>query len=502
MKVPRSVFTIAFFTLVSKVSGFVRDIVFANVLGSGILADAFFAASRLPNTFRRIFAEGAMTSAFVPLFAPDWKSDKKKAIVFMNRVFSFLFVSVVCLIVLCEVFMPFITKVFTPGLVSRDFEMVVTMSRIMFPFLILITIAAFGGAVLNSVGYVWYFAFAPVLGNLVLIIGFLFFKVDVVITSLVFLFSGLGQLVIVYYGLKRQDFDLKFDFSFSFKDGQIKQFFKNFSVSALSNGIMQINVFVDTVFLSFFAGGISYFYYTDRLVQLPISVIGYSISVGVLPLLSIALKHGDVENYSQVQKGAINMGLFLSLIGCVFLIGFANDIVKIVYGGRGFAVNDIENVAKMIIVYAFSVPFVIVSKILNSCLMSANRNAIIFKVNVFALIVNLLMNLALFRFFGMFCVVIATLLSSVCSCVLMCYFAKDSNLLFYSIYDLLKYCKMIIVGIVFVCAGRLFGSFDSKFWLLLRMDMVFCCYFILLYFIGYKDDILALRSLISRKGQG
>ncbi|MEN9782651.1 MAG: hypothetical protein RL208_804 [Pseudomonadota bacterium] len=498
MKVPRSVFTIAFFTLVSKVSGFARDVVFAHFLGSGILADAFFAASRLPNTFRRIFAEGAMTSAFVPIFAPEWKTDKERAVVFMNRVFSFLFVAVVLLVVLCEVFMPFITKVFTPGLVSRDFETVVVMSRIMFPFLILITIAAFGGAVLNSVGYVWYFAFAPVLGNLVLIVGFLFFKVSVIASSLVFLCSGVGQLLIVYYGLRNRGFVLKFDFGFSLKDGQIRQFFKNFGVSTLSNGIMQINVFVDTVFLSFFAGGISYFYYTDRLVQLPISVIGYSISVGILPLLSIALKEKDFENYSKMQKNAINMGLFLSLTFFVFLTGFADDVVEIVYGGKRFASNDVENVAKMIMIYAFSVPFVIVSKILNSCLMSAKRNGVIFKVNIFALIFNLLMNIALFKVFGMFCVVIATLVSSVCSCVLMCYFARKCDLMNYNLRDFGRYLKMVIVGFVLIFVSKFMTDVDDKLWLLLRMDVVFLFYVLFLYFFGYRKDVLSLKDLLKK----
>ena len=288
MNILSSVSSFGFLTLVSRILGYFRDILIAIFLGTRFLADAFFVAFRLPNTFRRLFAEGSFNSAFVPQYA---KLDaQKKSFDFANSVFNLLTFILLILICVAEIFMGGVIYIISPGFTDNleKYNLAVSLSRIVFPFLLFVSLSSFYSAILNTKGKFAVPAAAPIILNL-LLIGSIFYanffdKDLVVYMAWSVSIAGLLQLImLIFYTKKYFKPNIKFNLTIS---PEVKFFFKRLLPSIFSSGVMQINILVGTIIASFQTSAVSYLYYADRIYQLPLAITGIAIGTVILPTLS------------------------------------------------------------------------------------------------------------------------------------------------------------------------------------------------------------------------
>ena len=299
MNLIKSTGTFSFFTIISRLLGYMRDILIAVFLGAGPLADAFFVAFRIPNTFRRLFSEGTFNAAFVPSYSSI--NNKKKSENFANNIFSLLILGLLSLVFLIEIFMPIFVFLIAPGFEGDNskMELAITLTRITFPFLLFVSLASFLSAILNSHNKFAAASAAPIILNIFLILVLIFGKILddqlVYYLSYAVTISGITQFIFLYFFVKK---NYKPQFKFSFKiDGKIKLFFKKLLPSIFSSGVTQINILVGTIIASFQASAVSYLYYADRIYQINLAIAGIAIGTVILPQLSKHVQNKKKKKY-------------------------------------------------------------------------------------------------------------------------------------------------------------------------------------------------------------
>lgn len=456
-----SALVISFGVILSRFTGLLRDIFFASFLGTGIVAETFYVAFRLPNTFRRIFAEGAFSNVFVPFFASKVKENRASANMFSAKVILILLFSLIILTVIFEIFMPSVVKAINPGFFAdkEKFELAVLLSRITFPYIILISVTAFFGAILNSIGSFWQFASVSVIMNLVLIFGIIFanslFSNAGMCLSYFLIISGFLQLFFVaYFCLKNNLYpSMKSKSNITLHDeinnkNDVKNFLKKLVPAILSSGILQVNIFVDGIFASFFTGAVSYLYYTDRIGQFPLSIIGYSLSVAILPSLSIAFKEKKHEKFANLQRKSIDVAIFFSIPAMFLIYTLATPIISMIYEHGVFTPNDTKHVAIMLMIYAISIPFNVLIKIFFACFYAEKNTKTPMQISVFSLVFNIISNIILIHIVGMYCVIISTTASAILSCILSIIFLKKNESFFLKKNNLFFTLKILCISFV------------------------------------------------------
>ena len=453
-----SALTIALCTLLSRFTGLIRDIFFAKYLGSGVVAEAFYVAFRLPNTFRKIFAEGALSNVFIPFFSSKVKENKKVANHFSFKVIVLLFIVLITLTVIFEIFMPQVITLINPGFInnSEKFNLSVYLARITFPYIMLISIASFFGSILNSVGAFWQFSIISVLLNIILTTSLLFTKnyfnnVGECLSWFLIIGGVIQILFVFYFCIKKaiSPFTKKDNISNEEKaqnKKDINSFLKKLFPAIFSSGIWQINIFVDGIFASFFNGANSYFYYTARIVFFPLSIIGYSLSTAILPALSVAFNEKKKQDIKDLQTRSINIAMFFSIPAVMFIFMCSYQIINLIYERGAFNQNDTLIVSMMLKYFILSVPFTVLMKIFYSCFYSQKNTQIPLYICIISLVFNIVSNAILMHFVGMNCIVISTTLSSVLSCVLSIILLKKQNNLFIQINELQITLKVLIIS--------------------------------------------------------
>ena len=244
MNLLKSTGTFGFYTIISRLLGYLRDILIAIFLGTGLLADAFFVAFRIPNTFRRLFSEGTFNAAFVPSYASEMVKGKKQSNKFANDIFNLLFLSLLLLTLLIQLFMPVFVSLIAPGFVGdiEKMEIAITLTRITFPFLLFICLASFFAAILNSHNKFAAASGAPIILNIVLVLVLLFSKSlgDSLVYYLSYGVSLAGLLQLLFlYKFVRKHYSLKINFKIKISE-KVKIFFKKLLPSIFSSGVTQI----------------------------------------------------------------------------------------------------------------------------------------------------------------------------------------------------------------------------------------------------------------------
>ena len=261
MNIVKSTGTFGFFTIISRLLGYLRDILIAIFLGTGMLADAFFVAFRIPNTFRRLFAEGTFNAAFVPSYSSELTKGKSKSDKFANEIFNLLLFGLLFLILIVEIFMPAFVRLIAPGFVedSKKIELAIDLTRITFPFLLFVSLSSFFAAILNSHNKFAAASAAPIVLNLILIGILIFGKYldDHLIYYLSYGVSvaGLLQLIFLYLFVEKF-YQIKLNFKFKLNQ-KVKIFFKKLLPSIFSSGVTQINILIGTIIASFQASAVS-----------------------------------------------------------------------------------------------------------------------------------------------------------------------------------------------------------------------------------------------------
>ena len=418
MSLFKSVATFGGLTFISRITGFLRDVVLANLLGAGAMADAFVVAFKLPNLFRSLFAEGAFTSAFVPLFSQKLVSEgKKKSIFFAAQAISVLFVIVGLFVVLFEIGMPYVVDVLAPGFYHDEgkSKLAVELCRITFPFLLLISIVSFQGGILNSFEKFAAPAAAPIILNLTMIFSAFVFVPFMPTAAhgiaLGITVAGFLEILWLYFFLRRIDVKIHpyLHIIKIMRNPEIKTLFKRIAPGVVGAGIYQINMAVDTILVSLVGtGAISWLYYANRLQQLPLGVVGAAISVALLPILSKYLKAGDLQNARDTQNKAVEYGLLLSVPAAVLLIVLAEPIVKLLFQHGRFLLSDSQMTANAVIAYSIGLPLYVVTKALMPNFFARGDTVTPVKYSAVVFITNLTFNLILMRFYGHVGIAVAT----------------------------------------------------------------------------------------------
>ena len=368
----RSIVSVGSGTALSRILGFVRDILMAYVIGTGPIADAFFAAFRFPNLFRHLFAEGAFNSAFIPLFAKSLEQrGDAEARAFARLVLSWLILVLVIITVLAEIFMEPLTAVFVPGF--RDdpekFELTVLLTRICFPYLACMSLTAAYGGILNGLRYFLAAAFAPVLLNAVLIVvlgaWIVWLETGTRDAAIALAWSvilgGILQLAIVAWGLQRAGHLPGLVWPRLSPD--VARFWALALPAVLTGGITQINIFIGTIIASQSPSAISYLYYADRLYQLPLGIVGIAIGVVLLPELSRHLKGNRQTEAAAAQDQSLFIALLLTLPATIGLIVIAEPIIRVLFERGAFDVVATENTARALVAFGAGLPAFVLIKI-------------------------------------------------------------------------------------------------------------------------------------------
>jgi len=363
------ILTVGGLTLVSRITGFARDIMLAAILGAGPVADAFFVALRLPNHFRAIFAEGAFNAAFVPAYARIRSTGgAEPARLFADRIFTLLFAIEAVLLVVALAFTPAVIGLLAPGF-SHDpgrFALAVDLTRITFPYLLLVSLVTLYGGILNALHRFAAAAAAPILLNLSMMVTLalaVFFPTAGHAAAWGVLLAGCLEVLLVAGDARRNK--VLPGFRAIGLDDDVRRFFKALGPATLGSGGTQIALFADTIIASFLAAGaLSALYYADRLNQLPIGVIGIAAGTVLLPEMASRLAAGDEAGARHSQNRAIEFTLLLA-VPCVAAFLIVPDLIMRALFARGaFTSADAAAAGATLAAYAIGlVPFVLIRSV-------------------------------------------------------------------------------------------------------------------------------------------
>ncbi len=373
MSLYRNFINVGVLTLGSRVFGFARDALMAAVLGTSPAADAFAAAFRFPNLFRRLFAEGAFNTAFVPMFSTALERDgADTAKLLAAKIMSWLVTAILIITVVFEIFMPQITVFFVPGFVDdpEKFELTVFLTRIMFPYLACMSLMAAYGAILNTLGRFFAAAFAPILLNIVNIAALIPLAIIALDNpadtafwvAIATMLGGVAQLMLVYWAIRRAGFVPRIGLPRF--DPEVRRFWILAIPAILTGGITQINIIVGTTIASGASGAIAILGLADRLYQLPLGIVGIAIGTVLLPELSRHIGAGRDKEARSSQSQSLLLSMLLSMPAATALVGLATPIVRVLYERGLFTPADTVAVSQALVAFAIGLPAYVLIRVL------------------------------------------------------------------------------------------------------------------------------------------
>ena len=464
-------------TLLSRISGFMRDIFIAAFLGAGVFSDIFLIAFKLPNLFRRITAEGALTSAFLPIYS---KLIEQKGKIFADNLLkTFIFLVAIFLILLMiviQIIMPFIIYILAPGFSDNNlvFEQITSLTRITIIFMPLISIVALLGMATNVYGKFWVLSFTPIILNFCLIISCFFINDNLSIRSLPLAFAtvlgGILQLIFILIMIKK--FDVLKLKTLDIKSNTVKEFneiklylkitWKKFLPAAFGGGVLQINLLVDTILASLLGfGSVSYLYFADRIAQLPLGIIGIALSSALLTSLSKSSAVRDAKQFSKELIISLKIGLFFSIPTTFVFINFSELFIRVLFERGEFSSIETNQTAQALIAYAFGIPAFIILKSCQPAFLAEGNTKTPMYVGLILLLLNIFFSFLLMHYLDHSGIALATsLVSWIGSFIYLVLLIKkrkilkfkfnleldESNLLFILIYAL----KLVLISFLMI----------------------------------------------------
>ena len=375
VKFLKSILIVSLSTFISRLLGYVRDVIVAEKLGTGTLNDAFIAAFRLTNTFRNIFAEGALSSVFVPEFSTQLKQNGQiEGLKFASRIHSLLIIFLLLLCILVISLMPTIIWYTIPGFRSNPamLQITVSLGRLTFPYLFCISMAAFYGGILNSFNKFFPFAIAPSILNIVIVFVLYFldeFETSAHSLSVATLLGGILEMIwMIGFMLKN---NIKLEFRWIESNSQTKKIFRNIVPIIFSSGITHLNSWISIIFLSFFPGSMSYLYYADRIVQLPLALIGTAMVTVLLPIFSNNAKELNIRN--KIKNEAINFVLMFTIPSTFGIYFLSNEIIEVLFKRGQFDAVSVINTAVVLRILVIGLPAFILIKLFQTKFYAASN---------------------------------------------------------------------------------------------------------------------------------
>jgi len=408
MQLYRAFATVGGLTLVSRVLGFVRDILFAWGFGAGWVADAFNVAFRFPNLFRRLFGEGAFNSAFIPLFAKELEGKGREAArAFAEEALSGLVAVLVVLTIVAILAMPWLMYLLAPGFSAapEKFDLAVLLTRITFPYLLCMSLVALCSGVLNTFGKFVESSAVSIVLNLTLtvaiFIGFwLGYHNDPaggVVQAIGVFVAGILQLWLLLNGLKRNGFSLKL------RRPRMTEGMRRLVAlgipGVIAGGVTQLNIMIGTVIASQQPGAVSQLYYADRLYELPLAIVGIAIGVVLLPDVSRQLRAGNHAGVLDSQNRSLEFAMLLTVPAAVALAVAPVPIVKVLFERGAFTPTDTAQTAAVLAVFALGLPSFVMIKVFSPAYFAREDTKTPMRYATISLIANTLGSIALFFLF-------------------------------------------------------------------------------------------------------
>ncbi|HTT81193.1 MAG TPA: murein biosynthesis integral membrane protein MurJ [Stellaceae bacterium] len=404
MALLRAAATVGSYTLISRVFGFVRDILTAAILGAGPVADAFFVAQRLPNLFRSLFAEGAFSAAFVPLASGALaEGGDAAAREFAEEAFAVLLAALLVFVAAGEIFMPWVLRAIAPGF-ERDpakFRLVVDLTRITFPYLLFISLTALQGGLLNTVERFAAPAATPILLNLFLIGALLAMAhygwTGGHVLAAALTAAGVAQFLWLTAACGRAGMRLRL--RRPRLTPRVRETLRIMGPGIVGAGVTQLNLVISTALASLLPGGsVSYLYYADRLNQLPLGVVGIAVGTAILPSLSHQVRSGDAAGAVATQNRGVELALLLTLPAAAALIVLAEPILAALFQRGAFGPLQTRATAAALAAYAAGLPAFVLVKVLVPGFFARRNTKTPVKVAIAALALNLGLTIVLMQF--------------------------------------------------------------------------------------------------------
>jgi putative peptidoglycan lipid II flippase len=444
--------TVGGFTLLSRISGFLRDIMLAAILGAGPVADAFFVALRLPNHFRAIFAEGAFNAAFVPAYAHLYGRSEASAKIFANRIFTLLFTAQVLLLIVAWLFMPQVIAILAPGFSTDPArgELAIALTRITFPYLLLVTLVTLYGGMLNVMHRFASAAAAPIFLNLSMMATLAlaaFFPGAGYAAAWGVLIAGVLEFFLLAgdawrSGILPRFAPLKLD-------ADVRAFFRALGPATIGSMGTQVALFADTIIATFLpAGALSALYYADRLNQLPIGVIGIAVGTVLLPEMSRRLAANDQAGASVSQRQAFDFTLLLSVPFVAAFLTVPEIIMRAMFARGAFSKADAAAAGATLAAYAFGlIPFVLIRSAV-ATFYARKDTATPVKAALTGVAVNVALKILLVGSLAQIGLALATAVGAWINLLLVMFFAVRAGYLVLDRAMLLSFAKFVLAGLI------------------------------------------------------
>ena len=400
MKLLKSTVTVSAATMLSRVLGFVRDVVLAKMFGASGETDAFFLAFKIPNFMRRLFAEGSFSLAFVPVLS-EYKAtgDRRALRDLIDHVTGTLAAILLVLTAIGVIAAPLLLSIFAPGWVADDrpeFDLSAGMLRITFPYIMLISLTALAGGILNTFGRFLVPALTPVLLNLSLIAAALLLadRLEVPVTALAWgvLLAGFAQLLIQIPALLR--LGLLPRPRWGWRHSGVRRIIKLMIPTLFGSSVAQVNLLIDSIIATFLVtGSVSWLYYSDRLLEFPLGVLGIAIATVILPNLSQKHAKASAEEFSATIDWALRLAIIITVPAAVGLVVLAGPILITLFQYDAFQMDDVRMSSYSLIAYSAGLPAFIAVKVLAPGYYARQDTSTPVKIAIVAMVTNMLLNL-------------------------------------------------------------------------------------------------------------
>lgn len=418
MSILKSTAIFGSFTMISRILGFIRDILMAAVLGAGAITDCFVVAFKLPNFFRRLFAEGAFSASYVPIFSATLEKDGKEvALKFAEEAFACLLITLLLFVAIFELFTPALIFTIANGFVDDEakFSLAVILTRYTFPFILFVSLSSLLAGILNSLGRFAETAAVPIILNICMISALVFaantLETPAHALAIAVSVAGFIQLIFLFRACYSAGYRIKF--KMPKLTPKVKKLLIVMGPAALGAGVIQLNLLLDMIIASHLPdASMSYLYYADRLNQLPVGVIGVALGTVLLPLLSRNIASGDEVLVLKNQNQAIEMGLFFTVPAAVAFIVVPADLIHVLLERSSFTSEATAQTSLTLMAYAAGLPAYVLAKVFVPGYFARNDTKTPLKFAIVALFINVSLNLILMQYFAHVGLAMATAISA------------------------------------------------------------------------------------------
>ena len=463
-KLLRSGFGLAGGTMFSRVFGLARDVAIASTFGAGSGTDAFFIAQRIPNLFRRMFAEGAFSAAFVPLLSAAQQESQQAMLAFAQQCFLRLALYLLLLTAVVQIAAAPVAWLFAPGFYadSEQFSLLVDLLRLTFPYLLLIALAGLCASWLQCHGKFAATAYAPVLLNICLIVaaGYAYYgDGGIIYLGLAILIAGILQFALLLWQAQLQGLRLSWSWR---PHAKLARLYRLMLPTMFSASVTQLSLLIDSILAStLIAASVSWLYFADRLVELPLGLIGISIATVVLPKLSALHSQQDLPAYQRTLDWALRLTLGLALPATIALIMLAEPLIRLIYQHNAFDPSNIIPVQQALIAYALGLPFFMLIKLLTNAFFARQDSKTPMRCALFATGVNIALSLLLVRYYAHVGLALATSIGAATNALLLALILQRRG--WYSCFARANGRAILLV--VLACLGMLAYLFYAQLWL-------------------------------------